>query len=106
MKQLLLLFVLIIFTMPTFANDHLIIHESPYSVSKTADRFVDLVHAKELTLFTRINHTANAAGVKLELDPTEVILFGNPKAGTLLMQCSPTMAIDLPHIALKAVTLY
>ncbi len=99
MKNLLLL-ILATLTMPTFANDHLIVQQSPYSVTETADRFSDAVQAKELKLFARIDHAANAAGAELELAPTQVILFGNPKVGTLLMQCAPTMAIDLPQKAL------
>lgn len=90
----------LLFTMPTFANDHLIVQPSPYSVSETADRFVNLINEKGLTLFARIDHSANAQKAELELAPTEVILFGNPKAGTPLMQCAPTMAIDLPQKAL------
>ena len=51
-------------------------------------------------MFARIDHAANAAGVDLELPATEVILFGNPAAGTKLMQCAPSIAIDLPQKAL------
>lgn len=100
MKSLLTIFSLLIFTMPTFAHDHLITVESQHSVKNTADKFVQLVEDKGLRLFARIDHSENAAGVDLELRPTEVILFGNPNAGTLLMQCAATVAIDLPQKAL------
>lgn len=83
--------------MPTFANDHLITTQSQHSAKETADRFVALVEEKGLRLFARIDHAANAAGVDLELPATEVILFGNPNVGTKLMQCAPTVAIDLPQ---------
>lgn len=83
--------------MPTFANDHLITLESQHSVAETANKFAQLVEDKGLRLFARIDHTANAASVDLELKPTEVILFGNPNAGTVLMQCAATVAIDLPQ---------
>jgi len=86
--------------MPTFANDHLITLESQHSVSETANKFAKLVEDKGLRLFARIDHAANAAGVNLELSSTELILFGNPNAGTVLMQCAPTVAIDLPQKAL------
>ena len=97
MKSLLTIFTLLLFTMPTFAHDHLITVDSQHSVADTANKFTKLVEDKGLRLFARIDHAANAAGVDLELKPTEVILFGNPNAGTVLMQCAPTVAIDLPQ---------
>jgi len=48
----------------------------------------------------RINHTQNAENADLTLRPTQVILFGNPVAGTALMNCGQTIAIDLPQKAL------
>lgn len=98
--KLLTTLTLLLLTMPTFANDHLITIESQNSVQATADKFVQLVESKGLRLFARIDHAKNAAGVDLELNPTEVILFGNPNAGTVLMQCAATVAIDLPQKAL------
>ena len=95
--KLIILLSLLVFTMPTFANDHLITLPSQHSVKTTADRFVANIQEKGLTLFTRIDHAANASSVDLKLPATEVILFGNPNAGTKLMQCAPTMAIDLPQ---------
>lgn len=81
-------------------SEFLVSIKSNHSVTHTADRFADLVKEKGLTLFARINHADNAAKVDLTLSPTEVILFGNPLVGTKLMQCAPTMAIDLPQKAL------
>lgn len=91
---------LIVFTMPTFANEHLITTQSQHSAKDTADRFTAMIEEKGLRLFARIDHAANAAGVDLKLPATEVILFGNPNAGTKLMQCAPSVAIDLPQKAL------
>jgi len=76
--------------------------ESPYSVSETADRFEALItsdaaKSKGMIFVARINHTKNAANVSLSLRDTEMIMFGNPKIGTPLMQCSPSIAIDLPQ---------
>lgn len=99
MKTLTLLILLVI-TMPSLANDHLISTQSAFSVNQTADRFEALIKDKGLTFFARIDHAANAKGVDLELNPTQLILFGNPKVGTLLMQCQATIAIDLPQKAL------
>lgn len=81
----------------TSAANGLITLQSDYSVKETADRFESIIKDKGLTLFTRIDHQKNAQGVELELRPTEVIIFGNPKAGTPLMQCAQSVAIDLPQ---------
>ncbi|KAI9133418.1 DUF302 domain-containing protein [Acaryochloris sp. CCMEE 5410] len=83
------------------ANEQGLIHvESQYSVPVTADRLVTLLKSKGMTVFTRIDHAAGAQSVGKSLPPTEVVVFGNPKVGTPLMQCSPTAAIDLPQKAL------
>lgn len=58
---------------------------------------MSIIKSKGLTLFARIDHQENAAGVDLKLRATEVIIFGNPKIGTLLIQCSQEAAIDLPQ---------
>ncbi|CAM3685220.1 DUF302 domain-containing protein [Rheinheimera salexigens] len=79
------------------ASDGLVKYESHHSVKETADRFESIAKSKGLTLFARIVHQKNASGVGLELRPTEVIIFGNPKVGTPLMQCAQDVAIDLPQ---------
>ncbi len=61
------------------------------------NRFEEIAQSKGLRLFARINHQENAGKVDLKLRPTQVIIFGNPKVGTPLMQCAQTMAIDLPQ---------
>jgi uncharacterized protein (DUF302 family) len=71
-----------------------------FSVRETTDRLVAQVTAKGLTVFARIDHGANASAVGLSLRPTELIIFGNPKAGTVLMQERQTSGIDLPVKAL------
>jgi uncharacterized protein (DUF302 family) len=53
-----------------------------------------------MNIFLRINHTEGARKVGQELRPTELVIFGNPKVGTPLMQCGQTVAIDLPQKAL------
>lgn len=82
------------------AEEGVISVESKYSVKETADRFTSILEKKGLTLFARIDHQKNGASVNLELRETEVIIFGNPKAGTPLMQCSQQAGIDLPQKAL------
>ena len=69
---------------------------SSYSVKETFDRLEVALRAKNITVFTRIDHAAGAASVAMMLRPTELLIFGNPKAGTPLMQCNQTIGIDLP----------
>jgi uncharacterized protein (DUF302 family) len=53
-----------------------------------------------MNVFIRINHAQGAQKIGKELRPTELIIFGNPKVGTPLMQCRQSVAIDLPQKAL------
>lgn len=88
---------MLILSLSASATDSTISIESRYSAKETADRFVSIIKNKGLTLFARIDHQKNAEGVDLKLRTTEVIIFGNPKIGTPLMQCSQEAAIDLPQ---------
>ncbi|XQW86593.1 DUF302 domain-containing protein [Thalassotalea piscium] len=98
MKKLVSLgFILLHVTFSVAASDGLVKYKSQYSVKETADRFEQVIKSKGLTLFARIDHQKNATGAELKLRPTEVIIFGNPKIGTLLMQCEQNVAIDLPQ---------
>ena len=96
-KFITLLFLSLFISSYANAADGLISVESKHSVKETADKFASIVESKGLTLFARIDHQKNAAGVDLTLRETEVVLFGSPKVGTPLMQCAQTMAIDLPQ---------
>lgn len=69
---------------------------SPYSVSETVERLETFVQRQGLTVFCRIDHSGEAEKVGLKMRPTQVVIFGSPKAGTPLMIASPTLAIDLP----------
>jgi uncharacterized protein (DUF302 family) len=73
---------------------------SPYPVAETADRLQNLLLAKGMKIFARIDQAAEAASVGLTLRPTILLLFGNPKTGTPLMEQFPSLAIDLPLKAL------
>jgi uncharacterized protein (DUF302 family) len=64
------------------------------------DRLAAAVTARGMTILARIDHAAAAAEVGLALRPTQVLIFGNPRAGTPLMQAAPTIGIDLPLKAL------
>lgn len=70
--------------------------ESAHDVPTTVQRLTDALDAKDITVFNTIDHAEGAAGVDMELRPTTLVIFGNPKVGTPLMQCSQTMGIALP----------
>ena len=99
-KMILGLLFTLLFSTSVLSADSLVTIKSNHTVKVTADRFENIIKQKGLTVFARINHAENAANVSLDLDPTEVIIFGSPKVGTPLMQCSKTVAIDLPQKAL------
>ena len=69
---------------------------SPYAVSETIDRLIAILQAKDITIFARIDQQVEAEKVGLNLRPTQLLLFGSPKAGTPLMVAEPTIALDLP----------
>jgi uncharacterized protein (DUF302 family) len=66
----------------------------------TMNRLEAEVKAKGMTVFARIDHAAGAAEVGLPLRPTELLIFGNAKGGTPLMQSIQAIGIDLPLKAL------
>ena len=80
--------------------DGLTVLPSAYRPKETADRLAAAVARRGMTVLARIDHAAAAAEVGMELRPTEVIIFGNPRAGTPLMQAVQTIGIDLPLKAL------
>ena len=78
------------------AADGLVTLRSSYAPKETMKRLETEVKAKGLTVFARIDHAAGAAEVGLSLRPTELLIFGNAKGGTPLMQSVQTIGIDLP----------
>ncbi|MBW4448160.1 MAG: DUF302 domain-containing protein [Spirirestis rafaelensis WJT71-NPBG6] len=78
------------------ANNGIISQLSQYSVPVTIDRLEAVLQVKGITIFARIDQQAEAEKVGLSLCPTQLLLFGNPKAGTSLMVAEPTIALDLP----------
>ncbi len=73
---------------------------SSHPVAETIDRLESLVKSKGLTVFARIDFSGDAAKAGLSMPPTQMLIFGNPKAGTPLMLATPSVAIDLPLKAL------
>jgi uncharacterized protein (DUF302 family) len=73
---------------------------SAYSAKDTMDRLEAEVKAKGMTVFARVDHAAGAREVGMQLRPTELLIFGNARGGTPLMQALQTTGIDLPLKAL------
>jgi uncharacterized protein (DUF302 family) len=82
------------------AADGLISIRSSYGPKDTFERLESEVKAKGMTVFARVDHAAGAAEVGLPLRPTAVLIFGNARGGTPLMQATQTIGIDLPLKAL------
>jgi uncharacterized protein (DUF302 family) len=80
--------------------DGLITLTSKNDFATTLARLDDILAQKGVTVFARIDHAAGAAGVNMPLRPTTLVIFGNPAAGTPLMQAAQTAGIDLPLKAL------
>src|SRR6478736_1726715 len=73
---------------------------SHFGPKETTDRLATEIEAREMKVFARIDHAAGAAEVGLTLRPTELIIFGNARGGTQLMQSVQTVGVDLPWKAL------
>jgi len=101
MRQIFLILLSIILTMSlAYADNGLVNVKSPYAVKKTTDRLETALKEKGMTIFARINHSEGAKKVGIDLPATELIIFGNPKVGSPLMNCNRTVGIDLPQKAL------
>jgi uncharacterized protein (DUF302 family) len=81
-------------------NNGLVSVQSRVPANETLERLLAALAARKLTVFARIDHAAGAASVGLPLRPTEVVIFGNAKGGTVLMQDRQSAGIDLPLKAL------
>ena len=73
---------------------------SSHSVAETVDRLESLLKERGVLVFARIDFSADAARVGLTMRPEQLLVFGNPRAGTPLMVASPTAGLDLPLKAL------
>ena len=69
---------------------------SNHSVDETVERLKGILEAKGVTLFALIDHSGEAAKAGMKMRPTKLLIFGSPKAGTPIMQATPSIAIDLP----------
>ena len=86
----------LVFATPAAAAERLVLRESKFPVKETMDRLASAIEARGLKVALRVDHAAAAKAAGLDLAPTEVLLFGNPKLGTPLMVANRAIAIDLP----------
>jgi uncharacterized protein (DUF302 family) len=70
--------------------------KSAHSFAETLERLESSIISKGLTIFARIDFSEDAEKAGLKMNPTRLLIFGNPKAGTPLMIASPSLAIDFP----------
>jgi uncharacterized protein (DUF302 family) len=72
----------------------------PYSVAHAVEKLEQLLRAHDITIFARIDFSGDAERAGLALRPEQMLIFGNPRAGTSLMQAEPVAGLDLPLKAL------
>jgi uncharacterized protein (DUF302 family) len=99
-KHLLAVIILLLSFAANGADNGIVSKPSSSSVPETLDRLEKVVKAKGLIVFARIDHGGEAEKVGLTMPPTQLLIFGNPKTGTAMMNSSPSIAIDLPLKAL------
>ena len=85
---------------PAGAVEGVIVTPSSSDVKTTTDKLQKVLTDKGVTIFARIDHAAGAKSIGQTLRPMELLVFGNPKLGTALMQKSPEIGLDLPLKAL------
>ena len=69
---------------------------SNHSVDETVEKLKAILQSKGITLFALIDHSGEAAKAGMEMRPTKLLIFGNPKGGTPVMLAASRSAIDLP----------
>ena len=100
--KLIILFFLIGLAQVATAAEGLISIESQHSVAETVDKLERILQDKGFKIIARIDHGTAAKEAGFELRDTELLIFGNPKAGSPLMVCQQSIAIDLPQKALAS----
>lgn len=78
------------------SDDDVIKKKSTHDVPTTLDRLEKIITEKGVTVMARVDHAKNAEAAGMELRPTQLLIFGNPKLGTTLMQANQQVGLDLP----------
>lgn len=83
--------------LPVSASDNGVVSiPSNLPVDETVNRLKNILGSKGIKLFAVIDHSGEADKVGIQMQPTKLLIFGSPKAGTPLMLAAPSIAIDLP----------
>lgn len=96
MRFLSFIIVLVAFVLPAQAEDDWVTKQSPSDVAMTADKLVAAVEEAGAIVVARVDHAANAQKADMELEPTTLVIFGNPKIGTPIIAANRKAALDLP----------
>ncbi len=78
------------------ASADIVKKSSVHSVKETMDKFEALVKTKGMSIFARVDHKKNAASIDMKMNDAEVLIFGNPMGGTVLMNQDIAVSLDLP----------
>ena len=81
-------------------SEQQLVYESHHDFNETLTRLNAALEKRNLNIFTEVDHQAGASKVNLKLDRNHLVVFGNPKVGTLLMQKNPHFGLNLPLKAL------
>ena len=100
LKKFIFTLAILPFSLNAVAVDGMINVRSSHSVQKTANKLEKVLLSKGMRVFARVPHSTGAKSAGVDLRPTELIIFGNPKVGAPLMKCAQTVALDLPQKAL------
>ncbi len=85
---------------PALGADGMVTKPSAFSVAETIERLEKGARERDFVIVARVDHAAAATKAGLELRPTVLLIFGNPRGGTPLMQSAPSIGLDLPLKAL------
>ncbi len=94
--NLVLTFLLVCSWNISYAAQEYIVKQSRYSVGETIDRLESIIKQKGIIVYSRIYHSMGAKKAGISMRPTQLIIFGNPKAGSPLINENPLTALDLP----------
>lgn len=90
--------ILMAFPMVVQAEEHGIRHiETSEDIDRVDERLREAIKEEGLTLMSVVDHAANAERAGMSLPATRTFIFGNPSAGTSMMQCQGSVALDLPQ---------
>ena len=96
MKKGLMLLIPFVWATLASAGELLVDKPSVHDVPATMDRLETIVKEKGMTVFARIDHQANAAGAGMVMPAAQLLIFGQPEAGTRMMQADVRTGLDLP----------